>query len=102
MLMTKSIYLNNPTPEQAKKVEEFFAGHNITADFVDSGDAAEVTVHWPGERRECDESNLYAEGYSTCPAAFKTAVKLGVDRDVFGRLLNTLEIKLKGCQFGCF
>ena len=101
-MMTKSIYLNNPTTEQAKKVEEFFAGHNIGASTVDSEDAAEVTIHWLTERQECDESNLYAHGFSTCPVAFKTAAKLGVDRDIFGQLLNTLEIKLKGCQFGCF
>ena len=102
MMQTKPIYLDNPTPEQKKKLDDFFTGAGVSAKFADSMEDAVITVQWPNERHECDENNLFADGFSTCPNAFKVAAKIGVERAVFGQFLNALDIKLKQCQFGCF
>jgi len=102
MIETKPIYLDNPTAEQKKKLQEFFTGEGVTAKFADSMEDGVITIQWPNERYECDENNLFADGFSTCPTAFKVAAKLGVKRGIYGKFLNVLDIKLKQCQFGCF
>jgi hypothetical protein len=99
---TKGIFLDGHTDEAKGKIVEFFSAAGITPIFVDSAADAVVTIHWPTERVECDENNLYADGFSTCQTAFKIAGKLGIERGLFGEFVNLLSIKLKQCQFGCF
>ncbi len=38
----------------------------------------------------------------TCRTAFEIADEAGVDRMKIGRLLTEMEIKIHGCQLGCF
>ncbi|MDO8886891.1 hypothetical protein [Candidatus Oleimmundimicrobium sp.] len=42
------------------------------------------------------------EGKISCPMAHKIAKELGVSPKVVGDVVNELEIKLYGCQLGCF
>ena len=100
--MVLLLYIGPGDDDYRKKLQEFFTGAGVTAKFADSMEDAVITVQWPNERHECDENNLFADGFSTCPNAFKVAAKIGVGRDVFGQFLNALDIKLKQCQFGCF
>ena len=102
MTKTHPIFLKGANPEQKRKIVDFFAGTDITPNIIDSEGEAAVIICWPDDRRECLEGNLYAGGFSTCATAFTMAAKLGIERNVFGELLNALDVKLKHCQFGCF
>jgi hypothetical protein len=99
---TNWLYLDNPSYEQRKKIDEFFKGLNITLRLVDSEAAADIIIRWPSERLECDERTLYADGFSSCSNAFKAAAEMGVEKVILGEFLNLLNIKLKECQLGCF
>lgn len=37
-----------------------------------------------------------------CKEAFVLAGKIGVDKNLFGEILNTAKIKINNCQLGCF
>ena len=102
MTHKKRLYLADPPSGIREKIEELLASAAIEADWADTADGATVCMSWPSERMECDEGMLYSGGFMTCPAAFKAAGRLELDRGTFGKLLNLLDIKLRQCQFGCF
>ena len=46
--------------------------------------------------------HLVIGGHVECQQAFMLAKKINLDRLKFGELLNSMKIKLKDCQLGCF
>ncbi len=46
--------------------------------------------------------NAAKDGKLSCPAARKLASDLGVAPREIGQVANELEIKLFGCELGCF
>ena len=57
------------------------------------------------EKEKALEEDLKAslvDGKLLCPVAFKLAEKHGVKPRVFGDMANRLDIKIAGCQLGCF
>ncbi|MBN1335011.1 MAG: hypothetical protein JXB39_03525 [Deltaproteobacteria bacterium] len=68
--------------------------------------ATEARVHVllpvTGPPDEADASTLPAGGTIRCPIALGMAARLGISAKDLGRLLNRLEIKIHGCQLGCF
>ena len=41
-------------------------------------------------------------GRLPCPVAFKISADLGVSKSDIGDMANKLDIKISGCQLGCF
>ncbi|MFC2069790.1 hypothetical protein ACFLTB_01270 [Chloroflexota bacterium] len=57
------------------------------------------------EKERALEEDLKAslvDGRLPCPVAFKISEKHGVGRSVVGDLANKLDLKISGCQLGCF
>jgi hypothetical protein len=42
------------------------------------------------------------DGRITCSAAFRVAEEADVTVGLIGQLINEMEIRIKGCQLGCF
>lgn len=42
------------------------------------------------------------DGRLPCPVAFKISADLGVSKTAIGDMANKLDIKISGCQLGCF
>ena len=58
-----------------------------------------------GEKEKELEADLrvsLVDGKLLCPVAFKLSEKHGVKPRVFGDIANRLNIKIAGCQLGCF
>jgi hypothetical protein len=61
----------------------------------------------PENRREDaqelkEKCHLVVGGRIECRQAFILAKKINLDRLKFGELLNSIKVKLKDCQLGCF
>ena len=55
------------------------------------------------ERRLAEEVKAALVDYKLpCPAAFKTAKKLNVNRWLVGDMANKLRVRIVDCQLGCF
>lgn len=85
----------------AEKVKELLQAEGISLEVVSGGDAT-LEVLESAERRQCAPSTLYSGGWISCAVAWGLAQKLGVERGSFGRLLDSLDIKIRECQLGCF
>ena len=66
----------------------------MSADQAESGELSDELL---GRIRE-----KVGDGSVTCARAFQIADELNIPRPQMGRALNTLKIKLKQCQLGCF
>ena len=69
---------------------------------VAAGGKAAVRVIEVGERTECDESTLCANGWISCAMARTMAVRLKITPKQMGRLLDHLGIRVKQCELGLF
>jgi hypothetical protein len=102
MSNTSLIYLDNPTDSSRENLQNFFNDAGITVEWADSPGNAKVTVDWPEEKAVCEPMILHAGGRISCPNAFAAAKRLNIDRGTMGNLLNHLNIRIFGCQLGCF
>lgn len=88
-------------PPISEELTAFVSGSGVRLHVVDAQEGT-VAVRVSEDRRECDLDVLYRGGWIKCGTARAIADKLGIaNRDV-GRLLDQLEIKVKGCALGCF
>lgn len=46
--------------------------------------------------------NLFPSGKISCTEAQKTAVELGIELIEMGELCDEAELKIYGCELGCF
>ena len=46
--------------------------------------------------------NQAKDGKITCKEALEIAKEMGVNPIAVGKILNELNIKIRGCQLGCF
>ena len=103
MTSNSEIYLDNPTDEAKNKLMEFFNSISFGCDFMDSASKADLVIDYPEEKKEvCSSELLHVGGRLSCANAFKVADKTGISRANVGELANLLEIRIFGCQLGCF
>jgi hypothetical protein len=89
-------------PEKlASALLEFLEAESIPVKVVTSGEAA-VQVVESEEGEESSASTLKAGGWIACLTAHQVAERLGMDKRHVGKLMDTLEVKIKVCQLGCF
>ena len=69
---------------------------------VSAGGEAAVGVIEAGERTECDESTLCANGWISCAMAQAMAIRLEITPKQTGELLDHLGIKVRQCELGLF
>lgn len=98
----RKIFLNNPTDEQRNSVVKFFDDAGTPVEWLDTSDGADVTVDWPDGKVVCEGDNLHGGGRISCPNAFVIAGRLNIERALMGNLMNHLDIRIYGCQLGCF
>ncbi|NLX49214.1 MAG: hypothetical protein GXY82_04955 [Methanospirillum sp.] len=51
-------------------------------------------------RQAFDEMGI--EGEIRCPQAFAIAAKYGIPKEDIGTFCNQHDVKIRGCQLGCF
>jgi hypothetical protein len=96
------ISLNNVTDEWKKKITSFFIEINKPYEDVENPEDANIVIDSPDEKKECEPNLLHIAGRISCPISFVAAHRMGIERADFGRLANLLNIKIFGCQLGCF
>jgi hypothetical protein len=102
MTNTRTIFLDNFPDEKNKSLKEFLKGIDAPVSYIDSPEGADVVIDWPEGREICEAEKLHGGGRISCPDAFKAGARLRIDRGHMGDLLNLLDIRIFGCQLGCF
>ena len=102
MTDTKRIYLVNAPEDRKLKIAKFFDSIESKYELVDSEKDINISIDFPKEREISTSGILHAGGRISCPDAFNVAEKLGMTRKSIGEFLNVLDIKIFGCQLGCF
>ena len=102
MTDSSKIFLNNPTDEQRNSLVKFFDDERVSLEWLGTSDGADVTVDWPDDKVVCERDSLHAGGRISCPNAFVIARRLKIERGLIGNLMNHLDIRIYGCQLGCF
>ncbi|MCK4340453.1 MAG: hypothetical protein KAY37_01860 [Phycisphaerae bacterium] len=85
----------------AEKVMEFIRAKTLPLEVVAEGSGTIQVVQSEG-RQQSDPSTLQAGGWIACEDAFAAASKLAIPTQTMGKLLNTLDIRMRSCQLGCF
>ena len=98
----EKIYLNNPPDDWRSKIEEFFKSIELEFEWAGSQDDADVSIDFPEEHEVSSKKLLHVKGRISCPVAFMAADNLGISRTNFGKMANELNIRIFGCQLGCF
>ncbi|GEM_PF-1100031 len=88
-------------PPISEELAAFVSGSGVRLHVVDVQDAA-LAVRVSEDRRECDLNVLYQGGWIMCGTARALADKLGIANGEMGRLMDQLDIKVRGCALGCF
>jgi len=96
------IHFDNPTDEWIMKIEEFLKGIDKSFVQVNASSEADISIDSPSEKLESEPNLLHIGGRISCPTAFVAANRLGMSRGDFGKFANLLNIKIFGCQLGCF
>jgi hypothetical protein len=94
-------FVNLPD-EIVNKLNEFCKSIELEYIIVDSVSEADITIDKPSEREISKPEIMHAGGRISCPVAFAIGKKLGISRANAGKLANVLEMKIFGCQLGCF
>ncbi len=81
---------------------EFCKSIELDFTLVDSASDADITIDKPSEREISKPDIIHSGGRISCPVTFAIAKKLGISRSKAGKLVNVLDIKIFGCQLGCF
>lgn len=102
MTDTKRIYLVNAPEDRKLKITKFLDSIGFNYELVDSETDIHISIDFPKEREISSTGILHAGGRISCPDAFIVAEKLGMTRKSIGEFLNLLDIKIFGCQLGCF
>jgi len=87
--------------ELDEKVGHFIREAGLPLTVVVDGSGT-VTVFQSEGHQQGDAETLRAGGWISCPDAFAVADKLGIETKHMGKLLDELDVKIKGCQLGCF
>ena len=98
----KRICLKDITDEMKQKIEEFLVSIKLEYAFVESDADATITIDLPAEREISTKEFLHSGGKISCPVAFNVAKNLGISKGNTGKFLNVVDIKIFGCQLGCF
>ena len=88
-------------PPIFEELTAFVSECSLRLNIVDVREAV-LAVRVSEDRRECDLDVLYRGGWIKCGTARAIADKLGIATRDVGRLMDQLEIKVKGCALGCF
>jgi hypothetical protein len=99
---TKRIYLVNAPEDRKLQIAKFLDSIGSKYELADSEKDIHITIDFPKEREISTSGILHAGGKISCPDAFNVAKKLGMARGNIGEFLNLLDIKIFGCQLGCF
>jgi hypothetical protein len=102
MTDTKRIYLIDAQEDKKLKIQSFLDSVGLKYELTDSGKDIHVSIDFPKEREISTADMLHDGGRIACPVAFIVAEKLGMSHLKLGEFLNVLEIKIFGCQLGCF
>lgn len=102
--MTKiaKLHYDNLPDDLVSALDEFFKSIKLDFTLVDSAADADVTIDKPSEKEISETNILHSGGRVSCPVAFAIAKKLGISHASAGKLNNVLDIKIFGCQLGCF
>ncbi len=84
-----------------KSLGAFVEAERIPVDVLVRGDCT-VQVVQAREGHRSTATRLQAGGSIECTTAFQMAGKLGVKPRDVGKLADHLDIKIRGCQLGCF
>ena len=84
------------------KLNEFYKSIELEYIIVDSASEADITIDNPSEREISEPGVMHVGGRISCPVAFAIGKRLGISRANAGKLANVLEMKIFGCQLGCF
>jgi hypothetical protein len=67
-----------------------------------SEDEADVVVRVSEGRQESNDRVLESGGWISCAGAWAMAERLAIDKRSMGKLLDALDVKVRGCELGCF
>jgi len=79
----------------------FVEAERIPIDVLVRGDCTVQVVQSPQGRRSTPNL-LLAGGSIECSTAFQMAGRLGVRPRDIGKLADHLNVRIRGCQLGCF
>lgn len=85
----------------AAKVGRFVTRRKLSIRVVRDGPCL-VRVALSERRRAATRTVLYAGGWISCPAARRMAARLRLSLRHVGPLMDVLDIKIRGCEMGCF
>lgn len=102
MTDTKRIYLYDAPEDKKLATVNFLDSIGFNYELVDSEKDIHISIDFPKEREISSSEMLHSGGKISCPDAFNVAEKLGMTRKNIGEFLNLLDIKIFGCQLGCF
>lgn len=92
----------NVPDEIVNALNEFCKSIELDYIIADSVSEADITIDKPSEREISEPGIMYVGGRISCPVAFAIGKRLGISRANAGKLANVLEMKIFGCQLGCF
>jgi hypothetical protein len=98
--MTMKCTLDVPEPLVAD-IRKLVTDEEISLTIVTGADAP-VQVAIGPERMESDLSVLRPNGWITCAVARAMSAKLQISISAMGKLLDSLAIKVRRCDLGCF
>lgn len=96
------ILMENHPEDWCNKITNFFNELSKPVILVKDKSEADLVIKLSGEKMECEAKTLYINGRISCPTAFASADLFKISRGDFGKLANLLNIKIFGCQLGCF
>lgn len=102
MSNTKRIYLVDVPEDKKLSIVKFLDSIGSNYELSDSETDIHISIDFPKEREISSSEILHSGGKISCPDAFNVAEKLGMSRTKLGEFLNLLDIKIFGCQLGCF
>jgi hypothetical protein len=85
----------------AEPLRAFLAAEGIALTVVTDDDCT-VRVAQSEDRQPSTPKVIQAGGWITCPLARSMARKLRITTPQIGQLLNHLDVKIRGCELGCF
>ncbi len=102
--MTDKIKLHfvNLPDDIVNKLNEFCKSIELEYTLVDSASDTDITIDNPSEREISEPKIMHVGGRISCPVVFAIGKKLAISRANAGKLANVLDMKIFGCQLGCF
>ena len=82
-------------------IRDLVGAEQIALEVTAKADGA-VRVQAGDQRRECDLAVLHQGGWITCHTARAMASRLQIANASMGKLLESLSVKVRRCDLGCF